>query len=109
MKLYWLSFAALIAACAPKPANPQGSSTTQTPPVSAVTDSLKPISEVLERHTSEWMNIPGVTGTGEGSNNGKPAILLFVDSLTDNLNSKLPKNVEGYSVVVKQSGSVQAR
>ena len=41
---------------------------------STVSDSLKPISEVLANHTPEWMSIPGVTGTGEGQKDGKPAI-----------------------------------
>jgi hypothetical protein len=55
------------------------------------------------------MNIPGVMGTGEGQNKGKPAILIFVDSLTDSLKSQLPANVAGYPVVINQSGTIKAR
>jgi hypothetical protein len=73
-----------------------------------MTDSLKPFSEVLADHTPVWMNIPGVTGTGEGQKDGKPAILIFVDSLSDSLKSQLPTDVEGYPVVIKETGKVKA-
>jgi hypothetical protein len=54
-------------------------------------DSQKLMSEGLAKYTAAWMNIPGVTGTGEGQNKGKPAILIFVDSLTDSLKYQLPR------------------
>ena len=98
----------LLGACAPKPQN-QDMSADQSHAVSTVSDSLKPISEVLANHTQAWMNIPGVTGTGEGEQNGKPAILIFIDSLTDSLKSQLPVSVEGYPVVVKGVGTIKAR
>ncbi len=109
MKKGWLTAALILGACAPKQQNREVSSVDQSSTAQSVSDSLKPISEVLANHTPGWMNIPGVTGTGEGEKDGKPAILIFVDSLTDSLNQRLPVNVEGYSVKVKESGRVKAR
>ena len=71
-----------------------------------VSDSLRPIFNVLANHTAEWMNIPGVIGTGETKKENHPAIIIFVDSLTDTLASQLPSSVEGYQVVIEQSGKV---
>lgn len=99
--------AMLLGACAPKQQN-QGMSSADQRQVSTVSDSLRPTSEVLASHTPDWMNIPGVTGTGEWQKDGKPAILIFVDSLTDSLKSQLPTEVEGYPVVIKESGKVKA-
>jgi hypothetical protein len=108
MKKGLLIAATLLGACAPKPQN-QDRSADKSHAVSSVSDSLKPIAKVLANNTPAWMNIPSVTGTGEGQQNGKPAILIFVDSLTDSLKSLLPANVDGYPVVVKESGTIKAR
>jgi hypothetical protein len=113
MKKSWLIAAILLAAtllgaCAPKQQNRDRSSADQSSIAQSVNDSLKPISEVLANHTPGWMNIPGVMGTGEGQKDGKPTILIFVDSLTDSLKQRLPVNVEGYSVMVKENGRVVA-
>jgi hypothetical protein len=107
MKKSWLAVMLLFGACASKPQH-QGMSNAGQSQVSTVGDSLKPISEVLANHASAWMSIPGVTGTGEGQKDGKPAVLIFVDSMTDSLKTQLPVNVEGYPVVVKESGNVKA-
>jgi hypothetical protein len=108
MKKSWLTMVLILGACAPKQQNREMSSATQSHAISTMSNSLKPISEVLANHTPGWMNIPGVTGTGEGQKDGKPAILIFVDSLTDSLKSQLPTNVDGYSVMIKGSGRVIA-
>jgi hypothetical protein len=113
IKFRWLSIPFLLGACAPKPANQQISTTEQSSTTDSthfdqpVTDSPKPIAEVLAEHTPEWMKIPGVTGTGEGLKDGKPAILILVDSLTDSLKAQLPRVSEGYPVVITVTGRVR--
>ncbi len=109
IKFRWLSIPLLLGACAPKPANQQSSIADTTQIAQPVSDSLKPIAEVLAEHTSAWMKLPGVTGTGEGLKDGKPAILIFVDSLTDSVRSQLPQTSEGYPVVIKETGIIRAR
>jgi hypothetical protein len=75
-------------------------------PMDQNSDTRKPVSEVLNAHTSEWMKLPGVIGTGETKKEGQPAIMIFVDTLTDELRSKLPSQVEGYPIVIEQSGKI---
>jgi len=67
---------------------------------------LKSISQVLATYTPEWMKISGVIGTGETKKDNAPAIMIMVDTLTDSLRSSLPSSVEGYSVVIEQTGKV---
>ncbi len=100
-KPYFL-FIALLAACSPRPAQE-----TSLVPVDSL-QKLHPISEVLAAHTDAWMKIEGVTGTGETQKDGKPAILIFVDSLTDRLRAQLPSIVEGYPVVIQTTGTIKA-
>ena len=67
------------------------------------------ITEVLAKHTEEWMAITGVVGTAEGRKNGKPCITIMVDSLTSALRNKLPKTADGYPVVIQETGEIKAR
>ena len=106
MKLSSLTLVALLAACAPHASNQQGTNNDAAQPVA---DTLKPIAEVLAAHTPIWMHMPGVTGAGETQKDGKPAIVIIVDTMTESLSSQLPRNVEGYPVVFKESGKIQAR
>ena len=69
-------------------------------------DPRKPISEVLSTHTPDWLRIQGVIGSGETMVDGDTAIMIFVDTVTDELRTKLPKRVDGYPVVIEQSGKV---
>ena len=77
-----------------------------TPP--APLPRTRTITEVLAAYTDEWMKIEGVQGTGQTEKNGKPALMILVDTLTPALSAKLPKVVEGYPVVIHQSGTVKA-
>ncbi len=101
MKIGFTWLALFFVCCAAHPAN-KGSQ-----PDSAT--SQKPLAEVLSEHTAEWMNIQGVEGTGETLKDGRPAIIIFVDSVTNSLRAQLPNEVEGYSVVLEPSGRVEVR
>ncbi|MDP4221506.1 MAG: hypothetical protein Q8916_01755 [Bacteroidota bacterium] len=67
------------------------------------------ITEVLKKYTDKWMEIPGVTGTGEGKSHGKPCIMVFIERRTATIEKKIPKTVEGYKVVLEESGKIEAR
>ncbi|MFO7914313.1 MAG: hypothetical protein R6U43_01290 [Candidatus Krumholzibacteriales bacterium] len=62
------------------------------------------ITEVLRRHTGRLMSIPGVVGTGEGRENGKPCIRIFVSKLTPDLRRKIPERIDGYPVSIRETG-----
>ena len=67
-----------------------------------------PLNAVLESHKADWMKTPGVIGVGEGRQDGKPAIMILVDTLTPQLRRSLPEYVEGYSVMIEETGVVRA-
>lgn len=64
------------------------------------------ITEVLERHTPHLMSIPGVVGTGEGEQHGRPCIVVFVIERTPEIERLIPKELEGYPVRIDVSGEI---
>ena len=67
------------------------------------------IAKVLEKYTEKWMDIPGVTGTGEGKSDGKPCIMIFVEHKSEEIKKKIPKEAEGYKVVLEETGVIRAQ
>jgi len=68
----------------------------------------KPIEEVLKHHTDHLMSIPGVVGTGIGEFEGKPCIKVLVVKKTEELQKKIPTTLEGYKVVIDETGEIRA-
>ena len=68
----------------------------------------KTIEQVQEEKTDEWMAIPGVEGTAIGLFEGKPCIKILISSRTDQIRTKIPSKVEGYPVVVEETGEFRA-
>ena len=68
----------------------------------------KPIEKVLEEHTNELMSIKGVIGTAEGLCNSKPCIKVYVIKKTPQLTQRIPATLEGYSVVIEETGEFRA-
>ena len=104
MLLGFILLLALLTACSPK----TGSQSYRLTLSADSTRPAKPIDSVLAEHTKLWMKIPGVIGTGETRKDDKPAILIIVDSLTDSLRIRLPHWVEGYPVVIQETGIIRA-
>jgi hypothetical protein len=67
----------------------------------------KTVSEVLQQHTDKLMEISGVVGTGEGVYRGRSCILVFVQKKSAALTKKIPKALEGYTVVIREVGKVK--
>ena len=67
------------------------------------------IAEVLKEHTTSLMAVPGVVGTGQGLCEGKPCIKVFVIKKTPELVQKIPDTLDGYPVVIEETGEVKAR
>ena len=65
------------------------------------------ISDVLHKYTPSWMKIPGVVGTGEGESEGRPCILVFVIKKSDEITRKIPSVVDGFRVVIHETGEVK--
>jgi len=62
------------------------------------------IADVLARHTPDLMKIPGVVGTAQGEENGRPTIIVYVVEETDSLVTAVPSSLEGFPVKLQSSG-----
>jgi hypothetical protein len=65
------------------------------------------ITEVLARHTAHLMSIPGIVGTAEGEQDGRPCIIIFVNRKTDALVDALPEELEGYPLRIDEVGEIK--
>jgi hypothetical protein len=75
------------------------------------------IEEVQERHTPEWMELPGVVGTGIGLCDRKegadpprePCIRVFLSEPSPQAEEAIPDRVEGYRVELVVTGPFRPR
>jgi hypothetical protein len=68
----------------------------------------KTIEQVQEAHTDEWMAIDGVEGTAIGLFGGKPCIKIFLSIQAGQLKEKIPSIIEGYPVIIVETGTFRA-
>jgi hypothetical protein len=68
----------------------------------------KNIELVLKNKTDEWMAIPGVVGVAIGISKGKPCIRVFTSVRPQQLQAKIPPTIEGYPVIIEQTGPFRA-
>jgi len=68
----------------------------------------KTIEEVLERYTKEWMSFRGVVGTAQGICDGRPCIKVYVTQRNPELETRIPDIIEGYQVVIEETGEIKA-
>lgn len=68
----------------------------------------KTIQEVLKDHTQELMSIDGVIGTAVGEQKGELCIRVLVIQKTPELTEKIPSTLEGFTVVIQQTGEIRA-
>ena len=54
------------------------------------------------------MTLPGVVGTAQTEQDGKPCIMVLVVELTETLRVQIPEELEGYPVVISESGEIKA-
>ena len=66
------------------------------------------IEQVQEEHTDDWMAIPGVEGTAIGLFEGKPCIKIFSSRKPQEVRDKIPSTVEGYPVIIEETGAFRA-
>lgn len=68
----------------------------------------KTIQEVLQDRTDEWMHIPGVVGVAIGEHKGTSCIRIFTYVNPKDLREKIPSDMEGYPVIIENSGRLGA-
>ena len=69
----------------------------------------KRVVEVLKEHTDEIMSLPGVTGIAEGLCHGSPCIRVLVIKKTPELEENIPSTLEGFPVMIEETGKIHAR
>jgi len=68
----------------------------------------KAIEQVLRERTDQWMAIPGVEGTAIGLFEDEPCIMILSSAPPQQLRSKIPETINGYQVVIQQTGTFRA-
>lgn len=66
------------------------------------------IKEVLKKHNSELMEIPGVAGIGQGESKGVPCIRVFVMGNKSEFSKSIPKTLDGFPIEIEEDGEFQA-
>jgi len=67
------------------------------------------INTVIERRSAELLEIPGVVGVAQGEHEGHNVVQILVERRTPELMQKLPRTLDGYSVVVVESGEIRSQ
>ncbi|MFO7447219.1 MAG: hypothetical protein R6W90_12695 [Ignavibacteriaceae bacterium] len=68
----------------------------------------KPIDQVFKENQEKLLAIPGVQGYYQGLlEDGEDCIVIMIDKLTDEIQSKLPDSLEGYPVVIEAGGEIK--
>ncbi|MCD6415569.1 MAG: hypothetical protein J7M08_02585 [Planctomycetes bacterium] len=68
----------------------------------------KRVQQILEEHAGGWMAIAGVVGVAIGELEGEPCVRILVEKKTDDLMKRIPSEVEGFPVVVNETGEIRA-
>jgi hypothetical protein len=67
------------------------------------------IQEVQEAHTPEWMQLPGVVGTGIGLCEGEPCIRIFLSRPSPEAEAAIGERVEGHRIDFEVTGGFRPR
>jgi hypothetical protein len=78
-------------------------------PAKSGTTPVRDINDVLRDHDDELMAIPGVVGVYVGlmPDERTPCLKVMAARKTPELDQKVPKSIEGYPVVVEESGIIR--
>jgi hypothetical protein len=68
------------------------------------------IQEVKKRHEARWMALPGVVSVGVGRDrDGAHSIIIGLDGPRPETQAQLPREVEGYPLVIQIVGPIKAQ
>ena len=68
----------------------------------------KTIEWVFQKYTKKLISLPGVVGIAQGEFKNKPCIKIYVTGKTQQLLQQVPSDLEGYMVIVEESGKFRA-
>ena len=67
------------------------------------------VAAVIERHSAALLGMPGVVGVAQGERGGHPVVQILVERRTPELVGRLPRSLDGYPVVVVESGVLRSQ
>jgi hypothetical protein len=81
------------------------------PPAGGTAEARPPmtIAAAIARHSTELLQIPGVVGVAQGAEGGRDVVQILVEQRTPALEARLQRLLEGYPVVVVESGQIRSR
>lgn len=68
----------------------------------------RPVDAVLKEHADGLLALPGVVGVAVGKRRGAPCIQVLVAKKTVALRRRIPADLEGYPVVILETGPLRA-
>ncbi len=66
------------------------------------------IEQAQKKHQAKIMKLTGVVGIGIGEVRTEKVIKVMVVKRTPELEKKIPKQIEGFQVVIEETGKIQA-
>jgi hypothetical protein len=75
----------------------------------AVAQAPRTIEAVLAAHTDSLMAVPGVLGTAIGRCAGSPCIRVLVVRVTEDVQRRVPSQLEGFPVRIDVTGPIVPR
>jgi len=70
--------------------------------------SLEEVIKIKNRYAHELLKIPGVIGIGIGGSHNSYKIIVNVIKLTEEIKSKIPKELDGIPIEITEVGVVEA-
>jgi hypothetical protein len=69
---------------------------------------MKSIDEVIKTYSDSLMTIPGVVGLYHGQDDsGRTCLKIMVKEKTPELEKRIPERIEGYPVVIEETGEIK--
>lgn len=68
----------------------------------------KNIQEVIDVAT-KWMEYAGIEGIGQGEKDGADCIVVFISIPLSKLEFEIPSSINGYQIIIEESGSISAQ
>lgn len=66
------------------------------------------INEVIAKHRDAFMRITGIQGIGAGREGESEVIVILVDKKRRQLLRRIPTELDGFPVIVRESGVIRA-
>ncbi len=69
---------------------------------------MKSIDEVIKQYSDSLMSVPGVVGLYHGlDDSGHTCLKVMVKEKTPELERQLPKQIDGYPVIIEETGEIR--